>query len=349
MKKAILAIRLRQLGDILVTLRAVESLKLSFPSHRMIFMIDKNYHELLSSVDFIDELLSPPPLIKKPSDLLAFADFISDLRRMGIDLVLDFHSNPRSALISFLSAAPRRFGFDVRVRKIFYTDVAPRALFKNGQKVKWTSIQSALMLAKQAGAAVSFDASIPALTSNHSVIKAIEEKFIAMGLKGSPVGLNPGNPFPSKAWSEENFIELAKRLAALGRQVVIMWGPGEKNRALQIKTAAGEDVFVAPELRLEDLPEFLSKFAVVVTIDSGLKHMAVAAGIPTVTLFGPTSPDEWHTGGDKSIFMSLKLSCSPCRLRECPFGSPCMSGLTVDMVMNVLYSAGGDRKDDVEK
>jgi heptosyltransferase-1 len=68
-----------------------------------------------------------------------------------------------------------------------------------------------------------------------------------------------------------------------------------------------------------------------------MKHIAVAAGVPTVTLFGPTSPHEWHIGGDRDGFVYAALSCSPCRLLRCPFeGTPCMSRLTPQDVVSAL-------------
>jgi heptosyltransferase-2 len=74
-----------------------------------------------------------------------------------------------------------------------------------------------------------------------------------------------------------------------------------------------------------------------VTIDSGLKHLAVATGVPTVTLFGPTDPREWHMGGGLDRFLYPAEPCSPCRLKECPYDVPCMTKIAPQAVRDVVF------------
>ena len=85
------------------------------------------------------------------------------------------------------------------------------------------------------------------------------------------------------------------------------------------------------------MPALVSTCRALVTIDSGLKHLAVCVRVPTVTVFGATDPREWHMGGPADAFLWRGLSCSPCRRLECPFGSPCMD-VTVDDVWEALQS-----------
>ena len=88
---------------------------------------------------------------------------------------------------------------------------------------------------------------------------------------------------------------------------------------------------------LKAMPGFVSHMAQIVTIDSGLKHLAVAVGVPTVTLFGPTHPEEWHMGGERDRYLYENLSCSPCRLLVCPFGDhPCMTRIAPDTVLDAV-------------
>ncbi len=76
-----------------------------------------------------------------------------------------------------------------------------------------------------------------------------------------------------------------------------------------------------------------------VTIDSGLKHLAVCTGTPTVTLFGATDPREWHLGTERDRVLWKAFSCSPCRRLQCPFGAPCME-FSVAEVLEALESVG---------
>jgi ADP-heptose:LPS heptosyltransferase len=340
----VLAIRLRQLGDVIVTLGALRALKEAQPGRKVFFMVDAKYHALLENLDYIDALLPEPPKIDGLGGIAAFESYVRRLRRMDVDCVLDFHSNSRSALLSFLSGAPIRVGFDVRMRKLLYTDVEPRAVRRNGRIQPRTSHQSAVALARRIGLPAADYPLRGTLAAGEKEKRLGRAALSAAGLReasidnGDVIALNPGNPYPAKAWPEDHFIDIGRRIVRRGRPIVILWGPGERARAERIVTGAGTGAFLSPELRLEELPGVLSHLAVLVTIDSGLKHLAVALGTPTVTLFGPTSPLEWHMGGMQDRYLSAGLSCSPCRLLECPFGAPCMSSLSATEVDAELTS-----------
>jgi ADP-heptose:LPS heptosyltransferase len=343
----ILAIRLRQLGDVLVTLGTLRAIKRAAPDRRIAFIVDDGYRDLLASVDFIDILLPQPPSMDGLGGAVRYNAYIDRLRAMDIECVLDFHSNSRSAILAYLSGAPQRIGFDVRGRKFLYTDVEPRTGFRNGRPRARTSHESAVALARRWLPSIadgSGSRTIPVgredLATGQSMLAGLGCSERARG--AGVVGLNPGNPYPAKEWPDANFVEVASRLVAAGREVVVLWGPGEVGRAAAIVEAAGKGVFLAPELALRQVPGFLRALSSVVTIDSGMKHIAVAVGTPTVTLFGPTTPDEWHVGGEQDRFLYARISCSPCRLLHCPFGDPpCMLRLTPDAVLAELERVEG--------
>jgi ADP-heptose:LPS heptosyltransferase len=343
MQESILAIRLRRLGDVLAARPALVSLKRGYPGRKLIFMIDGCYHELLRGDCAIDELIAPPPRLRSVHDLAAFAAYVDGLRRKGIGIAVDFHSNPRSAVISYLSGAARRIGYDVRIRKVFYTEVEPRSRYRRGRRLACNSSESAVDLAVRAGG-VPVEGPPPLLEVDPASATRMRAVLREIGAGEDAIGINPGDPYPAKAWPEDYFVEIARRLASSGRAVVVMWGPGEEERAERIKERAGEGVFLSPPLGLAELPGFLSNLSLLVTIDSGLKHLAVAVGLRTLTVFGPTSPDEWHVGRNHDRILSLHLSCSPCRLLACPFGSPCMAGITPASVMEQVEDMLGGRE-----
>ena len=65
------------------------------------------------------------------------------------------------------------------------------------------------------------------------------------------------------------------------------------------------------------------------TNDNGPMHLAVAVGIPTVTIYGPTDPVAWNPGGARhQAIQALDVSCIRCNLNECPFGHECMTHVT---------------------
>jgi ADP-heptose:LPS heptosyltransferase len=345
----LVAIRLRQLGDVLSALAGLRALKAARPERRIAYVVDGHYHALLAGVDGIDRLVTAPPAASGPAGLVRYARYVAELRRLRPSVVVDFHGNPRSALLTRLIGAPQRVGYDVRLRKRAYTTVAPRAVQRGNRRVPGTATSAAVTLARRAGA-VGGDDELPTIRVDAGAETAAREALRRAGVpadaveRAALVGLNPGRAYPAKAWPRERWAALARRLTESGVHVLVMWGPGEEADAREIATAGGRSVHVAPAARIEELPALLRNLSLLVTIDSGLKHLAVCVRVPTLTVFGSTDPREWHMGTPADRFLWKGLSCAPCRRTRCPFGAPCMA-FGVDEVAELAASAlaGGAR------
>lgn len=333
----ILAVRLRQLGDVLAALATLQALKRYRPERRIAYVVEAPYAELLRDLDFIDALPSPPK-----QGAAAWMRYVQSLRALRPAGAIDFHGSARSALIARLSGAPVRAGFDVRGRRALYTIVEPRGEFRDGVRVPRTPIVWGMRLARHFGAAepepspprlpIEADAHAHALASLAQAGVSTREVEA-----GAVVGLNPGRPIAVKAWAPQRFVELARRIERAGGRALVFWGPGEEETARAIVAEAGNAAVLAPATPLAGMPALLSACRALVTIDSGLKHLAVCTRVPTVTVFGATDPREWHMGSPADAVLWRGLSCSPCRRLDCPFGSPCMD-VSVDDVWSALHS-----------
>ena len=341
----VVAVRLRQLGDVLAALATLRALKSYRPERRIAYVVEAPYADLLRGLDFVDALPSPPR-----GSAGAWRAYYTDLRKLRATSAIDFHGSARSALITLASGAKTRVGFDVRGRRLAYTIVEPRGEFRDGARVPHTPIVWGMRLARHVGAAPA-EALPPRLPVTEDVRTRGRDALAAIGISardvetGAVVGLNPGRPVPVKSWSRDRFVVLARRIAADGRRALVFWGPGEEEVARAIVREAGSAAVLAPPSRLSDTPGLLEACAALVTIDSGLKHLAVCVRVPTVTLFGATDPREWHMGDNRDAVLWRGLSCSPCRRLTCPFGAPCMD-LSVDAAWSAtraLLERGGGR------
>ncbi len=162
------------------------------------------------------------------------------------------------------------------------------------------------------------------------------------GSSNEPViALNTGGAYGSaKTWPGDRAADLARDLA--DRYAVLI-------SVRPVRTRVGaDDVSAAPITRasavLVDQPlsigltkACLRRCRLMVTTDSGPRHIAAAFGVPTVTLFGPTDPrwsHNYHTSGSTC---SLTLPCRPCGQRTCPQKHHrCMRDLTVEHVLAIL-------------
>lgn len=331
----LLAVRLRQLGDVLAALATLRALKTYRPERRIAYVVEAHYAPLLHGLDFIDALPAPPR-----GGMRAWGAYLASVRALRATSAIDLHGSARSALITLASGAPTRVGFDVDGRKLAYTIVEPRGEFNDGVRIPHTPIVWGMNLARHVGASEP-ERIPPQLMVSDEARARVAEALAGVGVArgdieaGTIVGLNPGRRVPVKSWETERFVLLARRLGAEGRRALVLWGPGEEDVAQAVVQGAGGAAVLAPRTPLAGMPALVASCAALVTIDSGLKHVAVCVRVPTVTVFGATDPREWHMGGATDAALWRGLSCSPCRRLVCPFGAPCMD-VSVDAVWDAL-------------
>jgi ADP-heptose:LPS heptosyltransferase len=332
----VLAVRLRQLGDVLASLEVLRGVKAFRPARGVALVVNAPYAGLVKNEPYIDRVLTPPA-----GGAREWMRFLRDVRALSASAAIDLHGSARAALITRASGAPLRVGFDVRLRRRAYTVVEPRGEFSDGRRVPHHPITWGARLARHVGCAALAEVP-PALSApepdRERVRMLLREAGVSDGAmaRTALIGLNPGRPVASKTWPASRFVALARALREASDEVMVFWGPGEKPAAEAMAREAR--VLLAPALSLTEMLAALSFCAGLVTIDSGLKHLAVCARTPTVTLFGSTDPREWHMGGPHDVALWKGLSCSPCRRLACPFGTPCMD-LGVEDVRAALARA----------
>lgn len=335
----LLAVRLRQLGDVLASLEVLRAIKAHRPERRIAFVVNGAYAPLVGQEPYIDRVLVPPK-----GGLTAWMHFLREVRSLRAAAAIDLHGSARSALITRISGAPLRVGFDVRGRRRAYNVIEPRGEFTaDGRRIPHNPITWGARLARHAGCEIT-NTIPPAIKAGEDAQDRVRSLLTEAGVGAAAVesrnliALNPGRAVRTKYWHPSRFIRLARDLREEGRDVIVFWGPGEEANAELIAREAG--ALRAPAFSLVEMCAALRFCAALVTIDSGLKHLAVCARTPTVTVFGSTDPREWHMGGERDVALWKGLSCSPCRRLDCPMGVPCM-GIDAAAVRDALDHALG--------
>jgi 3-deoxy-D-manno-octulosonic-acid transferase/heptosyltransferase-1 len=286
--------------------------------------------------------------------------FIRELRDTEYDIAIDFQGLLKSGIVIGLARAARKIGFD-RTRELSY-------LFLNEKLPPYDKDKHALEryldIARHLGA----KNPSPACTLPIERELAVVEERLGKIVRSSGSGvrseskrrgdgetrgqgdegragagdalpricvINPIARWKTKLWPERNFAELADRLIAERKAVVIFSGGPEDRAALdrirgmmkqQAENWAGSTT-------LKELAALASLSNLFITTDTGPMHLAAAAGAKVLALFGPTAP--WRTGpyGPGHIVVRKGLDCSPCFQRSCTDNVRCMKEITVDEVM----------------
>jgi ADP-heptose:LPS heptosyltransferase len=154
--------------------------------------------------------------------------------------------------------------------------------------------------------------------------------------------LHPGSGSLAKNWPAERFAEVAHwAQREPGLQVVLISGPADESAVRGVRRrldGLGHWVLHRPPLPL--LAAILTCCQVYLGNDSGVSHLAAALGVPTVAIFGPTDPGVWAPRGQSVHIVRGSAPCAPCspgERRECA-RNRCLEAVSADAVIDVLRS-----------
>src|SRR5262249_17992581 len=145
----------------------------------------------------------------------------------------------------------------------------------------------------------------------------------------------PGASYGSaKCWPPERFAAVADCLVSdLHADVILFGTPAEQEIAARISAAMKtRAISLVGKTSMRDLAALFAVCSVFVGNDSGAMHVAAAAGLPVVGIFGPTDPDATAPLTPRFTLIREPVSCSPCFLRTCPIDHRCMTRIEVDAV-----------------
>lgn len=153
--------------------------------------------------------------------------------------------------------------------------------------------------------------------------------------------LAPGSVWATKRWTAEGYEELARELIKRGYQVELVGSKDEKALCEQIAARVPGVKNLAGTTSLGGLVELFTQGTALVCNDSGAMHAAAAAGLPTVTVFGPTTLIQgFRPWQDRAIVVQRDLTCRPCGrhgAQTCPIGThECMKTIKASEVLEAL-------------
>ncbi|MDH5385847.1 MAG: glycosyltransferase, partial [Candidatus Aminicenantes bacterium] len=153
------------------------------------------------------------------------------------------------------------------------------------------------------------------------------------------IAFAPGATWSFRRWPSSRFIELGKWLQEnYGASILLIGGKGEQKLSHHIERGmhSGQTVNLVGKTTLREMASVLKHCKLFIGNDSGPLHVATAAGVPVVGLFGPGEYQRFKPWGANHEAICLGLSCSPCS-QNCLFNEPrCIKGITVDQVKRVL-------------
>jgi len=323
----ILLVKLRAIGDVVLSTIVLDNLRAAYPQARIDFLTEESCAAVVVGNPILNNVLIMP---RGRRHLFKRLRLLLQVRHVNYDLVFDFFGNPRSAILTWLSGARIRVGYDFRVRKLAYNRIVPSRA-KSVHEADWhldgLSHLGLPIVSKQLNFAI-----------GEGSRNFAQQYWRQAGLKDVPViALNFSGGWPTKKWPLDRFAHLADLLIDdLGAAVLLLWGPGEKPEAELLRSLASRPVRLIPETTLKQLAALLERADLLVTTDSGPMHIAAAMGTPCVALFGPTHPGgQGPYGEGHQILTADGVDCLGCNRTRCE-SMHCMSAITVGETMNAV-------------
>lgn len=295
-----LIVRLGALGDIIHTLPAQQLLHRKQPHSEIHWITEAPYLDFLQSVPGIDRLwvVDTRKWRTRPASLNEFVRLVGALRKEQFKAAIDFQGLLKSSILTRLSGATRRIGFGKHQTREsaaawFYSaslSVTTKGRHRIEQNLQLLSAIGLEDAELQESAIPRIPFQLPEESS-----KYIDDQFQRFSVPDTPVILNPGAGWPTKLWPVKRFAELARRITGeLKRSVIVAWGPGEQELAEDIVGDHSEDRVIAFPTSILELAALCRRSSLMVAGDTGPLHLAVATGLPTVAIMGPTYG--WRNG-----------------------------------------------------
>ena len=292
-------VRLGAVGDVVRTLPAVSSLRAGFAGAHLAWLVEPRSAGVLEGQPWIDEVIvfERPRLVEAltrgalataAGELRAFA---RALRTRRFDLVVDFHSILRSAVMVRLSGAPMRVGYARPLgRELSWLQATHRARLTPRRLSRFDRNQA---LVRYLGVQAP-----PSPTPFRVDPERLTRTEAGLGPGPRPAAIHPGSSDSTahKRWSPAAYGRFARALAdARGIRSLVTWGParGEREIARAVVDAAAGAARLAPETpRIPDLAALLAASRLYVGGDTGPMHVASLVGTPVLQILGSTHPVE---------------------------------------------------------
>ncbi len=352
--KTILFIQTAFLGDVLLTIPALNELRRLYPQAQVTLICRKGLGSLMEKLGVVEQFYE---IDKGNSE--SYREVLRSLQQHTFDLLMTPHESLRTSFFASrirarFKVGPRNFlnllFFDQKIKKTKWLPEPLRVLEFSGWN-KSSDLESDQLFHLE-NDRLSFDTGFASMSRRIQIQKWNE--FQTMSLKfpqnKKRVLLFPGSVWETKRYSIESFFQVTRDLLRMGYEVVLMGAKNEAGLGEQIinnlnsnPVNSGRIENLIGQTNLVESLCLMVLSGVVLGNDSGSAHLAAVASCPSVTIFGPTVLEFGYRPWSNQSWIvqtKKKLDCRPCGShghRKCPVGThECIKSITPQDVVDVF-------------
>jgi predicted lipopolysaccharide heptosyltransferase III len=332
----LLLIRLRSLGDSILTLPLVEALHQWRPDLQTDILIEAPFAPVFSGNPALHETLVLKSRGGRLQEGWTRAQAIFQIRKRHYPVALNLHGGTTSLLFSLLSGARLRIGQETyRKSWAYHIRIPPSSLV--WQREKLHTVEHQLTLLRWLN--------LPGIEAGRARIFLKEESRNGARRRLKRAGISPAEyllihptaTLFTKQWPEESFARLADLLSRrYGLPVIFTSAPQEAQILLNVGKCASGRHYYWSDLNLEELFALIEGARIFVGNDSGPTHAAAALGRPAAVVWGSSDYNTWHPWGTEFEAVRSDLPCMPCPGYTCAaYGKPkCILEIPVERVFD---------------
>lgn len=332
--KRILVVRYRFLGDTILTVPFLRNLRRVCPDAKIDMLVGPVSGQVLNGCPYVNEFINFDTTRfhkydRGEGDKKSYFSYLFELRKRKYDAVFVLKRSLSSAFLAFATGAKVRAGYATEGRSFLLT-----------HKVPWNTeiheVDSVLNVLESVGINVS-DKHLEAWISPEETA-AVHRKVGDFSAYGKRMLIHAAAAHPDKTYPIPLWAEVVKGLnREFGMTPFFTGDRNDRGTYEELEAVSGiKGVNMAGELSVRESMALYKEMDLAVCVDSGPAHLACAAGVPTVTLFGPTDPKRWRPLGDmtKAVFDET-LECRPCHYKKtCDDRRQCLTELAPSKIIN---------------
>jgi len=335
----ILIIKTSSLGDVIHTLPALTDAQLHNPKIIFDWVVEENFTEIPNWHPAVSRVI-PVALRRWRKSIVnaifsgQWKRFKQEIKRYEYDKIIDVQGLIKSAFLSY-QAQGIRYGLDKDSAR------EPLARFAYHHTYLIPKEQHAVTRVRQLFASI-LEYPIPQSLPDYGIINHFSGERAQAVYQPYVVFLH-GTTWPTKKWPLEYWQALAQQVIQAGYAVYLLWGSVEEYDYAKQLASTDKNIHIIPKSKLWEIAVIMVRSTAVVGVDTGLAHLSAALAIPTITLYGATSPEKTGTYGKNQIHLQSDYSCVPCFSKSCHYRNSrihpvCYTKLSVDRVWSSLQA-----------
>ncbi|HXD33253.1 MAG TPA: glycosyltransferase family 9 protein [Pyrinomonadaceae bacterium] len=304
----VLLIRLRSIGDTVLTTPSLISLRRFLPQAQIDILLEDWVAPVLEDFQYVDKVIT-----LQRGSTTARLQVAREIRAANYDVVYNLHGGTTATLLTRATGARHRVGFAHYQYGRLHNHLAPSPLLIWGVQ-KAHSVEQQLALLGWTGVPVT-DKPATELAVTDAAAASISQRLTAAGITTeTPFAMiHPAAAFATKQWAVEKFARVVEELSNRGLVTVALSAPSESPVVTELTKESTAPVVGLTDLSLPEVTALAARARLFVGNDSGIAHMAAAVKTPAVVIFGSSNIAHWRPWSSAPSEIVLEeMDCQPC-------------------------------------